>query len=169
MACRNCFFLLVLHAVALDIHVFLLNGLFITITSLLKLISLIFGCILILYLILYFYCTYYVFYFTIISLTSGSNHVWNSHVSTCKHLNLHNCIISKFLSYLYLILLQHVDSESNPGPDRTKLKNFSCCHWSLNSLVAHNFSKLCQLEAYKSLYNYNFTCISETYLDSSVM
>ena len=52
---------------------FSLNGLFIAIASLLKLISLIFGCILILY--LHFYCTDYVFYFTIISWTSNSNHV----------------------------------------------------------------------------------------------
>ena len=44
----------------------------------------------------------------------------------------------------------------------------SCRHWNVNSLVAHNFSKLCQLEAYNSLYNYDFICISETYLDSFV-
>ena len=147
---------------------FSLNGLFIAITSLLKLISLIFGCILILY--LNFYCTDYIFYFTIISLTSDSNHVWNnSHYSAGKHLNLHNSIISKFSSYLHLILLQHGDIESNPGLDKTKLKNFSCCNWNVNSLVAHNFSKLRQLEAYNSLYNYGFICIFETHLDSSVI
>ena len=39
---------------------------------------------------------------------------------------------------------------------------------NVNSLVAHNFSKLCQLEAYNTI-NYDFICISETYLDSSVM
>ena len=32
----------------------------------------------------------------------------------------------------------------------------------------HNFLKLCQLQAYNSLYNYDFICISETYLDSTV-
>ena len=72
------------------------------------------------------------------------------------------------MSYLHLILLQHGDIKSNPGLEETKLKNFSCCHWNVNSLVAHNFSKLRQLEAYNSLYNYDFICISETYLDSFV-
>ena len=72
------------------------------------------------------------------------------------------------MPYLHLILLQHGDIKSNPGPDKIKLKNFSCCHWNVNSLVAHNFSKLCQLEAYNSLYNYDVICISETYLHSSV-
>ena len=143
------------------------NGLFIAITSLLKLIFLILGCILILY--LNFYCTNYIFYFTITSLTNDSNDVWNnSQYSTCKHLNLHNSIISKFLSYLHLVLLQHGDIESNPGPDKIKLKNFSFCHWNVNSLVAHTFLKLHQLEAYNLLYNYDIKCISETYLDSSL-
>ena len=72
------------------------------------------------------------------------------------------------MSYLHLILLQHGDIESNPEPDKTKLKKLCCCHCNVNILVVHNFSKLCQLEAYKSLYNYDFICISETYLDSSV-
>ena len=72
------------------------------------------------------------------------------------------------MSYIHLILLQHGNIERNPGPGKTKLKNFSCCHWNVNSLVVHNFSKLRQLETYNSLYNYDFICISETYLDSSV-
>ena len=90
------------------------SGLFIAIISLLKLIFLIFGCILILNLNLYH--RDYIFYFTFISLSSDSNHVWdNSYFSTCKHLN---SIISNFLSYLHLILLQHGDIGSNPGPDK---------------------------------------------------
>ena len=145
---------------------FLLNGLFIARTSLLKLISLIFERMLILYLKLY--CTGSVFSFTVISLTSVSNHVWNnSPYSTCTHRYLRNSIISKILPYLHLILFQHGDVENNPGPDKTKLKTFSCCHWNVNSLVAHNFSKHHQLEAYNSLYNYDFICISETCLDFS--
>ena len=46
------------------------------------------------------------------------------------------------------------------------LKNGS--HWNVSSLVAHNYSKLRQLQAYNSIRNYEFICISETYLDSSV-
>ena len=45
---------------------------------------------------------------------------------------------------------------------------FSICHWNLNSLAEHNFSKLTQLRAYNSIYKHDFTCLSETYLDSSI-
>ena len=44
----------------------------------------------------------------------------------------------------------------------------SICHWNLNSLSAHNFSKLTQLKAYISTYKHDFICLSETYLDSSI-
>ena len=53
-------------------------------------------------------------------------------------------------------------------PGKTKVKNSSCCHWNVKSVVAHNYSKPHQLEAYNSIYNYDFICISESYLDSSV-
>ena len=72
------------------------------------------------------------------------------------------------MSYLHLILLQHGDIESNPRSNKTKLKKFSCGHWNVNSFIGYNFSKLRQLEAYISLYSYDFICLSETYPDSSV-
>ena len=60
------------------------------------------------------------------------------------------------------------DIESNPGP-KTKTKKeffFSCCHWNVNSLLAHN--KLSMLEAYNDAHKYDVICISESYLDSTV-
>ena len=59
------------------------------------------------------------------------------------------------------------DIESNPGPKtKTKKENFfSCCHWNVNSLLAHN--KLSMLEAYNVAHKY-VICISESYLDSTV-
>ena len=36
-----------------------------------------------------------------------------------------------------------------------------------NSLLAHNLAKIFQVEAYSSLFNHDFICISETYFDSS--
>ena len=42
------------------------------------------------------------------------------------------------------------------------------CHWNLNSLSAHNFSKLTQLKPYISKYKHDLICLSETYLDSSI-
>ena len=50
-----------------------------------------------------------------------------------------------------------------------QIKNLSCCHWNVNSLVAQNLSKITQLEAYNSLYKHDFICISETYFDSSIL
>ena len=72
--------------------------------------------------------------------------------------------------FLHLLLLQNWDTESNPEPrnERTN-KNLSCCHWDVNSLLAHNLAKISQIEAYNSLFNHDFICISETYFDSSVL
>ena len=61
----------------------------------------------------------------------------------------------------------HGDIELNPGPKNLKNKLLSVCHWNLNSLTAHNYSKLTQLKAYISLYKHDFICLSETYLDST--
>ena len=70
--------------------------------------------------------------------------------------------------YKIHLLRCHGDIELNPGPHKLKEKNISICHWNLNSISAHNFSKLTQLKAYISTYKYDFICLSETYLDSSI-
>ena len=64
-------------------------------------------------------------------------------------------------------MLQHGDIETNPGPTKEKIKNLSCCHWNVNSLIAHNF-KISHLEAYNAIHQHGFICISETFFDSSV-
>ena len=65
------------------------------------------------------------------------------------------------------LLLLHGDIEANPGPNK-KYKSFTCCHWNVNSLAANNMLKLSSIAAYNSIHKYDFICISETYLDSSV-
>ena len=80
--------------------------------------------------------------------------------------NLTECCLSlHFLWILYfaLRLLQHGDIELNPGP-----KYFSICHWNLNSLTAHNYLKVSQLQAYNLVHEFDILFISETHLDSSV-
>ena len=72
------------------------------------------------------------------------------------------------LLYMFILLQCHGDIEKNPGPRKLKKISLSVCHWNLNSLPAHNFSKLTQLKAYISMYKHDFICLSETYLDSSV-
>ena len=91
-------------------------------------------------------------------------------LSFSYYLNIIKTIIVVLSGYfLHLLLLQHGDIESNPGPRNNQIKNLSCCHWNVNSLLAQNFSKVSQIEAYNSLYNHDFICISETYFDSSVL
>ena len=78
------------------------------------------------------------------------------------------CVIS-YLYYFFcsLILLTHGDVETNPGPKKSH-SCFSCCHWNVNSLIAHNKLKVSLLEACNTVDKYDFICISETYFDSSV-
>ena len=73
-----------------------------------------------------------------------------------------------FLTFLYIFvfLLCHEDIELKPGSKKLNKNSFSVCYWNLNSLSAHNFSKLPQLKAYISVYKHDFLCLSETYLDS---
>ena len=66
-------------------------------------------------------------------------------------------------SYFALRLLQHDDIKLNPGP-----KYFSICHWNLNSLTAHNYFKVSQLQAFNLVHKFDVICISETYLDYSI-
>ena len=76
-------------------------------------------------------------------------------------------IIFFFCSFFVLILLlKHGDIEINPGPKKKLSKCFSCCHWNVNSILAHN--KLSLLTAYNSALNYDLICLTETYLDSAI-
>ena len=65
------------------------------------------------------------------------------------------------------LLLLHGDIKTNSDPNK-KCKSFTCCHWNVNSLAAHNMLKLSSIAAYSSIHKYDFICVSETYLDSSV-
>ena len=72
------------------------------------------------------------------------------------------------LTFLYIIVLLrlHGDIELNPSPRKSKRNTVSVFHWNLNSITAHNFSKLTQLKLYISTYKYDFICLLETFLDS---
>ena len=63
-------------------------------------------------------------------------------------------------------MVQHGDIEINPGPKKKQPKYFSCCHWNVNSLLAHN--KISLRTAYNTIHQYDVICTSETFLDSSV-
>ena len=72
------------------------------------------------------------------------------------------------LPWLYsLLILLSAGVELNPGPKRASASNISICHWNLNSISAHNYTKLFLLKAYIAIPNFDIICLSETYLDSS--
>ena len=54
------------------------------------------------------------------------------------------------------------------GFKREAAQTLSVCHWNLNSICAHNFTKLSLLRAYVSVHKFDIICLSETYLDSSI-
>ena len=69
--------------------------------------------------------------------------------------------------YIFLITLSG-DVELNPGPKCKAAQTLSICHWNLNSICAHNFTKLSLLRAYVNIHKFDIVCFSETYLDSSI-
>ena len=66
---------------------------------------------------------------------------------------------------IYLLILCG-DIELNPGPKDTKY--LSLCHWNLNSIVAHDFAKVSAIKAFNTTKNFDFICLSESYLDSTI-
>ena len=59
----------------------------------------------------------------------------------------------------------------NPGPKCNSCQNesFSICHWNLNSLIVHSFSKVSLLMAYLSVKKFDIVCLSETFLNSKIL
>ena len=57
------------------------------------------------------------------------------------------------------------DVELNPGPNLKAVQTLSVCRWNLNSICAHNFTKLSLLRAYVSVHKFDIICLLETYLD----
>ena len=55
------------------------------------------------------------------------------------------------------------DIHLNSGPDNI----FLFMHWNVNSLPAHDFARIRQINAYKSNYNVHLVTISETALSST--
>ena len=63
--------------------------------------------------------------------------------------------------FLHILLLRHGDKETNAWPQKEKIKSLSYCHWNVNSLIAHNLSKISQLEAYNSVHKHDFIHMPE--------
>ena len=64
------------------------------------------------------------------------------------------------------IIFWKSNSVDDSGP-KTKTQ-ISFCHWNLNGLTAHNFTKVSLLQALSVKHDYDIICLSETFLDSSI-
>ena len=82
------------------------------------------------------------------------------------------------------LLLQYGDVELNPGPNQNTAKKISLCYWNLNTIAAQNFAKLVFVKAFRAalkfaklvlfkafneIHKFDIVCLSETYLDSSIL
>ena len=72
-------------------------------------------------------------------------------------------ILQYFMSVKYFIeiflnlFLQHGDIETNPDPRTYHSQYFSFCRWKLNSLPAHNYSKVPLLQAFNALHKFDLS------------
>ena len=79
----------------------------------------------------------------------------------CCHSTLISGFYGRFFSIFFFcenVLLFHGDIEANPGPNK-KYKFFTCCHWNVNSLTAHNMLKFSSIAAYNSIHKYHFILV----------
>ena len=54
------------------------------------------------------------------------------------------------------------DAEDNLGSKPKSCQNFSICHWNINIVSAHHFSKVFLLRVYISIYKFDVISISKT-------
>ena len=66
-----------------------------------------------------------------------------------------------------LLLMLSGDVEINTGPLSNCKEYFSICHWDLNSISAHDYSKVFLLKRHIMLHIFDIICLSQTYLDST--
>ena len=64
------------------------------------------------------------------------------------------------LWYFLCLLEPSGDVEFNPGPKPDSSQGNSICHWNLNSMSAHNYSKISLLTAYMSTHDFDVICLS---------
>ena len=77
-----------------------------------------------------------------------------------------NIAVNVSLTICGLLGVSSCLSASSLGP---KTKNqISFCHWNLNSLAAHNFTKISLLQALSVTHDYYIICLSKTFLDLSI-
>ena len=110
-----------------------------------------------------------IFMICMVSLLPKFFHANCRHIFIYLHLAHYIYMTVLYLRYiwLYSILVKlSGDVEENPGSECKSCQSFSICHWNVNSVSAHNFSKVSLLRAYMSIHKFDIICISETFLNS---
>ena len=110
-----------------------------------------------------------IFMMYVVSLFPKFFHANCKHIFIYLRLALYIFMTVLYLRYiwLYSILVKlSGDVEENPGPKPKPCQSFSTCHWNVNSVSSHNFSKVSLLRAYISIYKFDVICIFETFLNS---
>ena len=91
--------------------------------------------------------------------------IYNRHILHLSLLVLANHSCQMWLFRYHISLRGNI--ELNPSPKSNSSENFSVCHWNINSISAHNFSKVSILNVCTSPHSFDIKCLSGAYLDSS--
>ena len=108
-------------------------------------------------------------FLTLLDQFSSCNiiHLWNF-MTHLVYFRLLTSFLANFSGKFDLLMLCG-DIESNPGPRPNSGQSFSICHWNLNSIAAHNVSKMSLLKVYNAIHTYDIICLSETYLNHDTL
>ena len=78
-------------------------------------------------------------------------------------------LLFDYLWFTCNLLLLCGNIKLNLEPNQNTAKKLSICHWHFNSIATHNFAKLVLLKAYNLSHKFDIICLSETFLDSSIL
>ena len=109
------------------------------------------------------------FYIFLIAFLFSKGYV--SKISTKLYISiflLFNILLGMLVWLCSCLIILSGDVEVNPGPTNSVSECLSICHRNLNSISAHDYSKLFLLKADISVHKFDIICLSETYLDSTV-
>ena len=74
------------------------------------------------------------------------------HINKPSYLLQLNLFMQIYVTYNIMFIYQCGDIETHPGPRSSC--NLSLSYWNVSSLMAHNFSKLTQLQAFNSIHDF---------------
>ena len=92
--------------------------------------------------------------------------------ANCRHififlrLALYVCMTVLYIRHmcLFSILVKlSGDPEDNLGSNPKSCQNFLICHWNMNIVSAHHFSKVFLLRIYIFIHKFDVICISKTF------